>query len=122
MALESAADRLAFVAPGEFGVDATYLPSGGGSVALTGLFDTDFSLVSLGDGAPIADNALAFTYPTAQHATPARGDRLSIDMAAVPFGASNGVLTGTVSFHVRDIHANPPNAGAGFTALILEAP
>lgn len=43
MAVESAADRLAFLDTDEFGVEATYTPAGGGaSSTVKGIFDNTF--------------------------------------------------------------------------------
>lgn len=49
MPVESAADRLAFLDSDEFAVEATYMPTGGGSTrTVLGIFDSDFIELDVG--------------------------------------------------------------------------
>ena len=50
MAVESAADRAIFVGVDDFGVAATYTPSGGSASTVNGVFDNDFIEIDVGGG------------------------------------------------------------------------
>lgn len=49
MAVESAADRLAFLDADEFGMEAQYTVAGGLPVTVTGIFDAESTLAGVGD-------------------------------------------------------------------------
>ena len=49
MAVESAADRLAFLNPDEFGVEASYTLDGGPAVTINAIFDAEHTLAGIGD-------------------------------------------------------------------------
>lgn len=104
MAVESAADRLAFLNTDEFAATATYTPAaGGGSTTVQGIFDNDFLQVDTPGGeSSVATLAPRFVCRTADlSGGGAFGDTL--------------VISGT-TYKARVIQPD----GTGMTTLWLE--
>lgn len=82
--IESAADRLAFFNPEEFGVTATLASgsSGGGEIDVVGIFDNQFLSLDLGAGS-VTTSEPQFTCRTddvkSEDFTAAQGDTLTLD-------------------------------------------
>ena len=101
MAVESADDRAIFVGIDEFGVAATYTPSGGAAVTVNGIFDNDFIEVETGAGVGVALQQPRFQCRTADVSTAAEGDALVIN---------------AVNYTIRIVQDD----GTGMTVLVLE--
>lgn len=101
MSVESADDRLAMLDADEFGVSATWTPSGGSATAVDGIFDNEFRSTDIGAGAEIATDDPHFLCRTADVSGIVEGDAL--------------VVSG-VSYTVRVVMAD----GTGMTELVLE--
>ena len=101
MAVESADDRAIFVGIDDFGVAATYTPSGGASVTVNGIFDNDFIEVETGAGVGVALQQPRFQCRTADVSTAAEGDALVIN---------------AVNYTIRIVQDD----GTGMTVLVLE--
>ena len=105
MAVESAADRLAFLDTDEFGVSATYaLANDLGSKIVQGIFDIEFEEVVENEfGAGVATHPPRFRMPTADLPSGyGDGDELNVN-----------AVTYTIRAHERD--------GTGMVSLRLEA-
>lgn len=110
MPVESAADRLAFLAADDFGVAATWTKSGGGASTVTGILDDADRLDSAGLGASGLGNVASqpgFVCRTAD----------------VPSGAAAGdTLGGTTqlgaAFTYKVVTIQPD--GTGFSRVTLE--
>jgi len=100
MAVETADDRLAFVA--DFGVSATYTPAGGGSSTITVIFDNEFIPVDTG-----ASVSFAMQQPKVQV--------ISSDVPNVAEGDTM-VIEG-ITYIIRVVMRD----GTGMTELMLEA-
>jgi hypothetical protein len=102
MAVESPADRAAFLSADDFGVEASYRPvAGGASTTIEGIFDNDFLQVEAEHSAA-ATRSPRFTCRTADLSLEGRkGDQLVI----------NGV-----TYLVTVVHPD----GTGMTVLWLE--
>jgi len=101
MAVESADDRAIFVGVDDFGVAATYTPSGGASSTVNGIFDNDFIEVDAGGGVGVALQQPQFHCRTADVSSASEGDAL--------------VVSG-VNYTIRIVQDD----GTGMTMLILE--
>ncbi len=103
MAIESASDRAVFLAVDDFGIAATYTPSGGSAVSLNGLFDSGYEEVDL-PGA--IDVSLALSR-----------SRLVVRTADLPSGAADGdeVTISGSDYTVKIIASD----GEGITELIM---
>ena len=101
MAVESATDRAIFVNVDDFGVAATYTPSGGGSSTVNGIFDNDFIEVDAGGGVGVALQQPRFHCRTSDVSSASEGDAL--------------VVSG-VNYTIRIVQDD----GTGMTMLILE--
>lgn len=101
MAVESATDRAIFVGVDDFGVAATYTPSGGASSTVNGIFDNDFIEVDAGGGVGVALQQPRFHCRTADVSSASEGDAL--------------VVSG-VNYTIRIVQDD----GTGMTMLILE--
>lgn len=106
MAVESAADRLAFLSPDDFGVTATYVPAHQGATALiNGIFDNEYVEVDMGGEASVASRQPVFICRTA-------------DIAATSGGGEEGdwLIIDEVSYKARDFKPD----GTGMTVIVLE--
>ena len=66
MAVENAEDRLAFLDPDEFGVEAAYTPvSGGAARTVSGIFDAAAQAIDLGLSLQVASTGPQFLVRTA---------------------------------------------------------
>ena len=101
MAVESATDRAVFVDTDDFGVVATYTPSGGVAATVNGIFDNDFIEVDAGGGVGVAMQQPRFHCRTADVSTAAEGDAITIN---------------SVAHTVRIVQDD----GTGMTMLVLE--
>jgi len=101
MAVESATDRAIFVNVDDFGVAATYTPSGGASSTVNGIFDNDFIEVDAGGGVGVALQQPRFHCRTADVSSASEGDAL--------------VVSG-VNYTIRIVQDD----GTGMTMLVLE--
>jgi hypothetical protein len=101
MAVESATDRAIFVGVDDFGVAATYTPSGGASSTVNGIFDNDFIEVDAGGGVGVALQQPRFHCRTADVSSASEGDAL--------------VVSG-VNYTIRIVQDD----GTGMTMLVLE--
>jgi len=101
MAVESADDRAIFVNVDDFGVAATYTPSGGASSTVNGIFDNDFIEVDAGGGVGVALQQPRFHCRTADVSNASEGDAL--------------VVSG-VNYTIRIVQDD----GTGMTMLVLE--
>ncbi len=101
MAVESALDRAIFVDPDDFGVAATYTPSGGLATTVNGIFDNEFIEVDAGGGVGVALQQPRFLCRSADISGAAEGDALVVN---------------TVDYTIRIVQAD----GTGMTTLVLE--
>jgi hypothetical protein len=101
MAVESATDRAIFVGVDDFGVAATYTPSGGASSTVNGIFDNDFIEVDAGGGVGVALQQPRFHCRTADVSSASEGDAL--------------VVSG-VNYTIRIVQDD----GTGMTMLVME--
>ena len=99
MAVESAADRAAFVSINDWGVSATYTHSGV-STTIAGIFDNDFVEVD-GGGVPFAMQQPRFFTPTTSVSSAVEDDTL--------------VISGT-TYKIKVVQPD----GTGMTTLVLE--
>ena len=102
MAVEGDSERGVFFSTDDFGVSATYTPSGGSAATVSGILDKDFALADLGGGVGITSNDPRFICRTSDVASAAGGDTL--------------VASGT-TYTVRAVEDD----GTGVTTLVLEA-
>lgn len=77
MAVETNDDRTALLA--DFGVSATYTPTGGSASTITGIFDNDVQEVDAGGTATFAVEIPRFLCRTLDTSTAAEGDSIVID-------------------------------------------
>ena len=108
MPAESAADRLAFLNPDDFGAEATYTPVGGAAVeGIVGIFDRPHLSRDFGDeGVPLSMAAPRFICRSAD----------------LPGAASSGDVGDTlqvsgVTYRVNELQPD----GAGMTVITLAA-
>jgi hypothetical protein len=102
MAVESATDRAAFFSTDDFGVAATYTPSGGSASTVNGLLEDDFFAALSGTSeVPIESAKLTFTCREADVSSPRHGD---------------AVVINSVSYTVVGVQPD----GAGMLILILQ--
>lgn len=100
MTVETAADRLAFLA--DFGTTATYTKASGGASSVKGIFDNEFYA---------ADTGAGVAFVSAQ-------PRFMVRSADMPTGADygDGIAIDGISYTVRTIQPD----GTGMTTLLLE--
>lgn len=79
MAVETADDRAIFVSVDDFGVAATYTPSGGAGVTVNGIFDNDIVEVEAGGNIPMAVRQPRFVCRTADITGAVDGDALNVN-------------------------------------------
>lgn len=106
MAVESAADRLAFLNSDDFGVTATYIPAHQGtSASINGIFDNEYIEVSLEGDASVASRQPVFICRTA-------------DIEATSGGGEEGdwLRIGSVDYKTREFKPD----GTGMTVIVLE--
>lgn len=103
MPVESATDRLAFLNPDEFGVEASYDPALGAAVTIEGILDDPTLPVVAGERATTVDSAPTFLCRTADLPAGAEG------------GAGDTLTIGAVDY---DVVAVEPD-GQGMTLLRL---
>lgn len=101
MAVETADDRAIFVGIDDFGVAATYTPSGGAASTVNGIFDNDFIEIDAGGGVGVAMQQPRFHCRTADVSSAAEGDALVVN---------------TVSYIIRIVQDD----GTGMTMMVLE--
>jgi hypothetical protein len=101
MAVETADDRAIFVGIDDFGVAATYTPSGGVASTVNGIFDNDFIEIDAGGGVGVAMQQPRFHCRTADVSTAAEGDAIVIN---------------TVSYIIRIVQDD----GTCMTMMVLE--
>jgi hypothetical protein len=104
MAVETAADRAAFVNSDEFGLAATYTAAGGAPATVNGIFDNPFAALDFAEGV-----AIQSTNPV-----------LLVATADLPAGAAGGdvdtvAIAGT-TYLVREVQ---PDLTGDFTQLEL---
>lgn len=103
MAVETDLERAIFILADDFGITATYTPSGGSSSQISGIFDDGHEEVDAGGGVPFSVTAPQFHTKTSDVSGAAEGDTLAID----------GVV-----YTIRVVMPD----GTGMTMLQLEAP
>lgn len=104
MPVESAADRLTFLDADEFGVEASYTPSGGVNAAITGIFNDPHLEVIVGDAAPVADSQPTFTCRSAD-----------LPAAAAGGDAGDTLAVDGITYQVADLQPD----GTGMTVITL---
>ena len=112
MSVETAADRAVFVSANDFGVSATYTPSGGAAATLSVIFDKtyfeDQALAGITGHQPIALAGIAGHQPMALARTS--------DLTGTIVGGT--LVVSSVTYTI----VNAEDDGTGFTPLILEPP
>jgi len=101
MAVETAADRAIFLSTGDFGVAASYTPSGGVAATVNGIFDNEYFETDAGGEVAFALQQPMFHCRTADVSSAAEGDAITI--------------SGT-NYIVRNVRPD----GTGMTMLMLE--
>jgi len=101
MAVETADDRAVFFSVDDFGVAATYTPSGGSPVTVNGIFDHDYYAADAGGSVAVAIEQPRFLCRTADVASAAEGDALTVN---------------STNYTVKVVEAD----GTGVTNLVLE--
>ena len=101
MAVETATELAVFFDADEFGVAATYTPSGGSTATVNGIFDNEFFEVEAGGEIAVAMEQPRFTCRTSDVSTAAEGDSITIN---------------SIAYTVRVVQSD----GTGVTVLVLE--
>jgi len=101
MAVETAADRAIFLNTDDFGVAASYTPAGGSATTVNGIFDNEYFETDAGGEVAFALQQPMFHCRTADVASAAEGDAITI--------------SGT-DYIVRNVRPD----GTGMTMLMLE--
>jgi len=101
MAVETATELAIFFGADDFGVAATYTPSGGSPVTVNGIFDNEFFEVEAGGEVAVAMEQPRFACRTADVSSAAEGDSISIN---------------SIAYTVRVVQSD----GTGVTVLVLE--
>lgn len=101
MAVETATELAVFFDADDFGVAATYTPSGGSPATINGIFDNEFFEVEAGGEIAVAMEQPRFTCRTSDVSTAAEGDSISIN---------------SIAYTVRVVQSD----GTGVTVLVLE--
>lgn len=101
MAVETATELAVFFDADDFGVAATYTPSGGSPATVNGIFDNEFFEVEAGGEIAVAMEQPRFTCRTSDVSTAAEGDSITINSTA---------------YTVRVVQSD----GTGVTVLVLE--
>jgi len=101
MAVETDTERAIFFDADDFGVAASFTPSGGAAATVNGIFDKDYIAVDAGGSVPVALEEPKFICKTSDVSTAAEGDAIVIN---------------TVNYTVKVVE----NDGQGVTTLILE--
>lgn len=100
MAVETATELAVFFETDDFGVAATYTPSGGSSSTVNGIFDNEFFEAGLGE-VGVAFQQPRFVCRTSDLPNAAEGDAIVIN---------------TVAYTIRVVQPD----GTGTTTLVLE--
>jgi len=79
MAVENADDRAIFFDVDDFGVAATYTPSGGSAVTVNGIFDHEYFAADAGGSVAVAIEQPRFLCRTADVASAAEDDALTVN-------------------------------------------
>lgn len=79
MAVETLADLAVFVDVDDFGVAATYTPTGGSATTVNGIFDNDIVEVDAGGNIPMAVRQPRFLCRTNDVSDAAEGDALVVN-------------------------------------------
>ena len=79
MAVESADDRAIFFSVDDFGVAATYTPSGGSAATINGIFDHEYFAADAGGSVVVAIEQPRFLCRTADVVSAAEGDALTVN-------------------------------------------
>jgi hypothetical protein len=82
MAVESADDRAVFLSIDDFGVAATYTPTGGSASTVNGIFDNDIVEVDAGGNVQMAIRQPRFLCRTSDVSSAADGDALNVNSTA----------------------------------------
>jgi len=101
MAVETADDRAIFLNTDDFGVAASYTPAGGSATTVNGIFDNEYFETDAGGEVAFALQQPMFHCRTADVASAAEGDAITI--------------SGT-DYIVRNVRPD----GTGMTMLMLE--
>lgn len=101
MAVETATELAVFFDADDFGVAATYTPSGGSPATVNGIFDNEFFEVEAGGEIAVAMEQPRFTCRTSDVSTAAEGDSITIN---------------SIAYTVRVVQSD----GTGVTVLVLE--
>lgn len=101
MAVETATELAVFFDADDFGVAATYTPSGGSPATINGIFDNEFFEVEAGGEIAVAMEQPRFTCRTSDVSTAAEGDSITIN---------------SIAYTVRVVQSD----GTGVTVLVLE--
>lgn len=101
MAVETADELAIFFAVDDFGVAATYTPSGGSPVTVNGIFDNEFFEADAGGNVAVAIQQPRFQCRTSDVASAAEGDAITIN---------------SISYIIRVVQPD----GTGVTMLVLE--
>tara|TARA_S200002703_G_C3794278_1_gene245195 strand:+ start:2141 stop:2452 length:312 start_codon:yes stop_codon:yes gene_type:complete len=101
VAVETDTERAVFFSSDDFGVTATYTPSGGAAASITGIFDDEFEPIEAGGFVPVASTAPIFHCKTSDVSAAAEGDALTVN---------------STSYIIRVVM----NDGTGTTMLQLE--
>lgn len=94
--------RASFYSINDFGIEATFTPSGGSPVVIAGIFDAPHIGVEAGGSVEVSVTAPTFMTRTVDVATADYGDLINIS---------------AVDYIIRDIMPD----GTGMTTLVLEA-
>jgi hypothetical protein len=79
MAVETADDRAIFFNVDDFGVAATYTPSGGSAVTVNGIFDHEYFAADAGGSVAVAIEQPRFLCRTADVSSADEGDALTVN-------------------------------------------
>jgi len=101
MAVESLDDLAVFVGINDFGVAATYTPTGGSASTVNGIFDNDIVEVDAGGNIPMAVRQPRFLCRTNDVSSAADGDALVVN---------------STNYTIRVVDHD----GTGMTTLVLE--
>jgi len=79
MAVESLDDLAVFLSVDDFGVAATYTPSGGSAATVNGIFDHEYFAADAGGSVAVAIEQPRFLCRTADVSSAAEGDALTVN-------------------------------------------
>lgn len=101
MAVETATERAIFFGADDFGVTASYTPSGGAAANVKGIFDHDFYEADAGGAVSVAIEQPRFICQTSDVPNAAEGDAIVIN---------------STDYTIRVVQ----NDGTGVSVLVLE--